>query len=105
MKSERTLGLASIVLLGINGVIGTGIFLLPGKAYFLAGEGSLLIFIFDAFLALSIALCFAEAGSLFDKSGGPYIYAREAFGEFIGFEVGFMKWAISIIAWATLAVG
>lgn len=58
---------------------------------------------FDALLVGSLALCFAEAGGYFKKNGGPYVYAREAFGEFIGFEVGFMKWAISIIAWAAMA--
>ena len=39
---------------------------------------------------LLIALCFAEAGSRFDHSGGPYLYARSAFGAFTGFEMGWM---------------
>lgn len=42
---------------------------------------------------------------MFDKTGGDYIYAREAYGEFVGFEVGIMKWAIAIIGWATMSVG
>ena len=37
---------------------------------------------------LLIALCFAELGSIFDRSGGPYLYAQAAFGSFVGFEVG-----------------
>ena len=37
-----------------------------------------------------IALSFAEAGSMFDQAGGPYLYAREAFGGFVGFEIGWM---------------
>ena len=44
-------GLWSIVLLGINSIIGTGIFLLPNRAYALMGPSSLLILLFDAFLA------------------------------------------------------
>lgn len=52
-------GLWSIVLLGINGIIGTGIFLLPNRAYALMGPSSLLILLFDAFLAGCLALCFA----------------------------------------------
>lgn len=102
-KSE--FGFWSIVLLGINAIIGSGIFLLPNKAYALAGSFSLVVIVFDALLAMSLALCFAEASGRFQRNGGPYIYARAAFGNFIGFEVGFMKAAISIIAWAAMANG
>ncbi len=103
MKKTNKLGFWSIVLLGINAIIGSGIFLLPNKAYKLMGVGSIGVIIFDMILVLSIALCFAEAGGMFKKNGGPYIYAKEAFGEFIGFEVGFMKWIIGIIAWSAMA--
>ncbi|CDF57452.1 APC family permease [Thermobrachium celere] len=105
MSDNKKFGFWSIVLLGINGVIGSGIYLLPGKAMKIIGPGSIWIYIFDTLLVMSMALCFAEVGGLFDKNGGPYVYAKEAFGEFVGFEVGIMKWAISIIAWATMAVG
>lgn len=103
--STNKLGLLSIILLGVNAIIGTGIFLLPGKAAALVGVSSLWVIVFDALLVMSIALCFAEMGGMFNKNGGPYVYAKEAFGNFIGFEVGFMKWAISTIAWSALAVG
>lgn len=102
---DKKFGLASIILLGINGVIGSGIFLLPGNAYSLFGPQSIWIYMLDTVLVLALALCFAEVGGMFDKTGGDYIYAREAYGEFVGFEVGIMKWAISIIGWATMAVG
>ncbi|MBI6871596.1 APC family permease [Clostridium aciditolerans] len=105
MDNKKKLGLWSIVLLGINGVIGSGIFLLPGKAMKLMGPGSIWVYLFDMILVLSMALCFAEVAGMFNKNGGPYVYAKEAFGEFIGFEVGIMKWAVGIIAWATMAVG
>lgn len=105
MGDKRKIGFWSIVLLGINSIIGSGIFLLPNKAMNLIGPASLLVILFDMLLVVTIALCFAEAGGMFKKNGGPYVYAKEAFGDFIGFEVGFMKWAISIIAWATMAVG
>lgn len=105
MEKLSKLGLFSIILLGINAIIGTGIFLLPGKAVALAGVNSIWVILFDAFLVISIALCFAEMGGMFKKNGGPYVYAKEAFGDFVGFEVGFMKWSISIIAWSAMAVG
>lgn len=98
-------GFWSIVLLGINSIIGTGIFLLPNKAYALVGSASLGVIIFDAVLAGCIALCFAEAAGFFTRNGGPYLYAKHSLGDFLGFEVGVLKWAVVIIAWATMAVG
>ena len=103
--SSNKLGLFSIVLLGINAIVGTGIFLLPNQAYAEVGVTSIGVIIFDAFLVISIALCFAEMGGMYKNNGGPYLYAKDAFGDFVGFEVGIMKWAISIIAWAAMAMG
>ncbi|GAA0116426.1 APC family permease [Clostridium senegalense] len=105
MSNKKKIGFWSIVLLGINSIIGSGIFLLPNQAMELIGPASLGVILFDMLLVVSIALCFAEVGGMFSKNGGPYVYAKEAFGSFVGFEVGFMKWAIGIIAWATMAVG
>ncbi|MGL4730394.1 MAG: APC family permease [Clostridium sp.] len=105
MGDKKKIGFWSIVLLGINAIIGSGIFLLPNKAMDIIGPASLGVIIFDMLLVVSIAVCFAEVGGMFKKNGGPYVYAKEAFGDFVGFEVGFMKWAVSVIAWATMAVG
>lgn len=99
------LGFWSIVLLGINGIIGSGIFLLPNKAVDLIGPASLLVMIFDMFLVLAITFCFAEASGLFKDNGGAYIYAKEAFGDFIGYEVGFLTWMTRVIAFSTMGVG
>lgn len=102
---KSKLGFWSIVLLGINGIIGSGIFLLPNKAVGLIGPASLLVMIFDMLLVLAITFCFAEASGLFKDNGGPYIYAKEAFGDFIGYEVGFLTWITRIIAFSTMTVG
>ena len=104
-ETKSKFGFWSIVLLGINGVIGSGIFLLPGKAMALIGPGSVFVYLFMTLVVLTIALCFAECAGKFSRNGAAYVYAREAFGEFIGFEVGIMSWAIGIIAWAAMAVG
>lgn len=101
---KNKMGFWSIILLGINGIIGSGIFLLPGQAAALMGTASIFVLIFDALLVISIALCFAQAATYYDKDGGPYLYAKDAFGGFVGFEVGFVTWAIRIIAEATMAV-
>lgn len=104
MESKK-LGFWSIVLLGINGIIGSGIFLLPNKAMAIIGPASLLVMLFDMLLVLVITFCFAEASGLFKENGGAYIYAKEAFGDFIGYEVGFLSWATRIIAFSTMSVG
>ena len=105
MKETGKFGFWSIVLLGINGIVGTGIFLLPNKAYSIIGSASLGVLLFDAIIAGCIALCFAEAASLFTRNGGPYLYAKHALGDFWAFEVGVLKWIVTVIAWAAMAVG
>ena len=105
MKETGKFGFCSIVLLGINGIVGTGIFLLPNKAYSIIGSASLGVLLFDAVIAGCIALCFAEAASLFTRNGGPYLYAKHALGDFWAFEVGVLKWIVTVIAWAAMAVG
>lgn len=60
---------------------------------------------FDAFLAGCLALCFAEVAGFFSRNGGPYLYAKAAFGDFGGYEVGVLKLVVTIIAWAAMAVG
>lgn len=98
-------GLLSIVLLGVNTIIGSGIFLLPGIPMSLLGPASIFIFPLVSIVAIGIALCFAECAGRFNRNGGAYVYAREAFGEFVGFEVGLLKLTVNIIAWAAFAVG
>ncbi|GLB46406.1 amino acid permease [Philodulcilactobacillus myokoensis] len=106
MKKAKAnqLNFLSIVMLGINAIIGSGIFLLPTTGMKLFGPASILILIFDAILAFTIGMCFAECSGLFDETGGSYIYADAAFGHFIGYEVGIAAWVIRIIAEASMYV-
>jgi amino acid transporter len=53
---------------------------------------------------LLLVLCFAEAGSLFDRAGGAYVYTRAAFGDFAGFEVGWMTWIARVASVSGLSV-
>jgi len=102
---KRSLGLATVVSLGINGVIGQGIFLLPGKAAGMMGPAAGLALLLGGILCFLIALCFAEVATRFDSTGGAYVYTREAFGDFVGFEVGWMTCCVGIISWAALSNG
>ncbi|MFL6215540.1 MAG: APC family permease [Blastocatellia bacterium] len=90
----------SLVAVAINGIIGAGIFGLPSKVFALTGAYSLLAFIVCAMVVVCIILCFAEVGSRFTATGGPYLYAREAFGSAIGFEVGWLLWLARLTAFA-----
>src|SRR5213082_1158133 len=89
-----------LVAVTINGIIGAGIFGLPSKVYALIGSYSLIAFVACALVVLLIILCFAEVGSRFDETGGPYVYAREAFGPTVAFEVGWLSWLARLTAFA-----
>lgn len=102
---KRSLGLATVVSLGINGVIGQGVFLLPGKAAAQMGPSMIVALALGGLLCFLIALCFAEVSARFDGTGGAYLYARKAFGDFVGFEVGWMTLCVGIISWAALSNG
>jgi amino acid transporter len=89
-----------LVAVAINGIIGAGIFGLPAKVFALIGSYSLIAFIVCALVVTLIILCFAEVGSRFDATGGPYLYAREAFGPTVAFEVGWLIWLARLTAFA-----
>ncbi len=89
-----------LVAVAINAVIGAGIFGLPSKVYALIGPYSLVAFVVCALIVTMIILCFAEVSSRFSDTGGPYLYAREAFGSIVGFEVGWLMWLARLTAFA-----
>jgi len=94
-----------IVGLSINDVIGSGIYLLPAAAAALLGPASLWAVLLAGLAVSLLVLCYAQAASYFDTPGGGYLYAREAFGSFIGFEVGWMLLLTRIATAAALANG
>jgi amino acid transporter len=102
--NKKKFGFWSMVLLGVNSVIGSGIFLLPGKAMAIVGPGSIFVYIFMAVITMAIALCYCECSSKFNRYGAAYVYAREVFGEYPGFLVGIMAWTTGITGWAVMAV-
>jgi amino acid transporter len=89
-----------LVAITINGIIGAGIFGLPSKVYSLIGTYSIVAFIACALIVALIILCFAEVGSRFDDTGGPYLYARAAFNPAVAFEIGWLIWVVRITAFA-----
>lgn len=94
-----------IVALSVNDVIGSGVYLiLPVAAAMLLGPASVWAILAAGVAVLLLVLCFAEAGSLFDTPGGAIVYTRAAFGDFVGFEVGWMTWIARISSIAGLSV-
>ncbi len=96
----KKIGFASIFLLGINGIIGSGIFLLPGKVYKDIGVASLIVILIASTMVFLIALCYAELSSRVTENGAAWRYVYEAFGKFFGFEVGISVWFLAITSLA-----
>jgi amino acid transporter len=97
--------LLDCVGLGINGIIGTGIFLLPAKVFAAAGGLSWAAWFAIGGVCLLVGLCFCEASGRTDVNGGPYRYARDAFGRWIGVAVGWMALAGNLFAYGAVARG
>ncbi|HEU5023524.1 MAG TPA: amino acid permease [Spirillospora sp.] len=94
--ARRRLGLWMASALVVGNMIGSGVFLLPSS---LAKYGpiSLVAWVFTAAGAVLLALVFARLARAYPKTGGPYAYARKAFGDFVGFQTAWGYW---IAVWA-----
>lgn len=91
-----------LVALLINVTVGAGILRLPSEVQRAVGNYSLPAFLVCAVIICLIALCFAEVGSRFSGTGGPYLYARETFGPTLAFTVGWLMWLTRLAGFATL---
>ena len=96
-------GLAGLTAIALNGVVGSGIFRLPATVYGLIGAASPIAHLIAALVMALMVACFAEAGSRCEDTGGPYLYARAAFGELVGFVVGWMFFLTRLAATAAIA--
>jgi basic amino acid/polyamine antiporter, APA family len=93
---KKKLGLFTLTSLVAGNMIGSGVFILPADLARI-GSISLLSWLFTAAGAFLLALTFSKLSSLMPKTGGPYVFAHAAFGDFIGFQTAYVYW-ISI--WA-----
>jgi len=92
----KQLGLPAASALVVGSVIGTGVFGLP-TALAAFGPISLVAFVLVTIGALALAIVFGQLTRRVPGSGGPYLYARDAFGEFAGF---LNAWSYWLTAWA-----
>jgi len=102
---RRALGRWDLTAIGVNQIIGGGIFLMPAPIVALIGNWSPWAFLLAGFASFCVGLCFAEAGSRFSTTGGPYLYTRVAFGSFVAFETGWMQWFTRVSSQATIVNG
>ena len=86
----RAIGRWSLAALAVNSVIGSGIFGLPATVAGLLGQRSVVAVLVAGAAMGVIMACFAEVASQFSEAGGPYLYARTAFGRLTGILVGWM---------------
>ncbi len=94
----RTLGRWDLAAISMNTIVGSGIFLLPATAAAAVGAWAPLAFLVSGLLSLLFAMSFAEASSRVSGTGGPYLIARAAFGDVVGFEVGWIFWLSRLAA-------
>lgn len=88
--TRRDVGIWGAALLALNGMIGAAIFGLPGKLDAAVGSFAPWLLLLAGIGIMPVVLCYADLASRFKSSGGPQLYAGTAFGQFIGFEAGWM---------------
>jgi basic amino acid/polyamine antiporter, APA family len=99
----RAIGRWSLAALTVNCIIGSGVFGLPSVLANLLGRASVVAVVVAAVGMAVIMGCFAEVASRFAHTGGPYLYAQEAFGRFMGIQVAWLVWFVRLTACAANA--
>jgi APA family basic amino acid/polyamine antiporter len=97
----KKLSLFDVTNLVIGAIIGADIYVASSFGADLLGPFSLVVWVIAGLIAIVIALCFAQCAAIIPKVGGPYAYAKEAWGPFAGFTVG---WSLWFAEWISLAV-
>jgi amino acid transporter len=105
-KGRRPLGAFQLLALGVNGIVGVGIFFAPATvAQQAPGSASVLAFAATALALAPVALAFAALGRRFGEDGGPVVYARAAFGERLAYFVGWIAYVSAIASLSAVTVG
>jgi len=99
LQSELTLFDVTNIVVGA--IVGADIYVASSFAAGYLGPFSLVVWVLAGIIAIVIALCFAQCVALVPEVGGPYAYAKEAWGSFAGFIVG---WSLWLAEWISLAV-
>ncbi len=103
---SRPVGGLQLLALGLNGIVGVGIFFVPASVAASApGLGAVAVFALTGLALLPAALSFATLGRRFDEDGGPVVFARAAFGDRVSFLVGWVAYVSALFSTAAVSVG
>ena len=102
-KLKKAIGLPTLVAIGLSGIIGSGIFILPASLAATAGPGMLIAILFAGLIATVLALAYAELGAAFPVTGGPFSFPRLALGDLGGFLMGWGYFLYLFIGTAAIA--
>jgi amino acid transporter len=104
--TQRPVNAVQLLALGVNGIVGVGIFFVPSEvAADAPGMSSVLVFAITGVALLPTALAFATLGRRFDVDGGPVVFARAAFGDWVSFLVGWVAYVSAFLSTAAILVG
>jgi amino acid transporter len=104
--APRAVGTLQLLALGVNGIVGVGIFFVPAAVAASApGFGTVAVFALTGLALLPTALAFARLGARFDEDGGPVVFARAAFGESFSALVGWITYVSAFFSAAAVLVG
>lgn len=101
----RAVGRWQILGISINSVVGSGVYLLPATAFALLGPFSVWGVLLASITVSLLVLCYAKAASYFEQQGGSALYARIAFGPFVGFQIAWTIWLTRVATVASLGNG
>jgi APA family basic amino acid/polyamine antiporter len=104
MTLQRKLTLFDVTNLVVGAIIGADIYVASSFGARYLGPFSLAVWVIAGVFAMVIALCFAQCAGLLPKVGGPYAYAKEAWGPFAGFIVGWALWFAELISLAVFPI-
>jgi len=99
----RAISRWGLAALTVNCIIGSGVFGLPAVLAEKAGRSSILAVLLGGVAIGVVIACFAEVASRFAETGGPYLYAREAFGRFMGIQVAWLVFFVRLTSCAANA--
>ena len=103
MEEKNKIGLVPATFMVAGNMMGSGVFMLPAN---LAGIGSIAIFgwIITTIGAVALALVFSKLTQIYPAAGGPYAYAKKAFGPYMGYQTNLVYWLANVVGNVGLAV-
>ncbi|MFH6767289.1 amino acid permease [Gaetbulibacter aquiaggeris] len=104
-KLERSLSLITVIAISIGGMLGSGIFVLPGLAAAKTGSSVWLAYLIAALCILPAALSKSELATAMPSSGGTYVYIERAFGPILGTVAGIGLWLSLLLKSSFALVG